>query len=219
VLLPELELGWSCSRADHPKVPLSKVAFSPGRIIHTNEFYSFRSNEKKNPATAKIRSYYEAAEELNQTISILKKQIDSLQSSASPVSSPASASSQRNSYEKFVNEQKDKIDNNETYVLPSVEETETPRDAQEQVQPKQPPPSPSALRAVEIRETCDANGKVIDSQLVDLSTEFQSTKSSASSNGSALTSSQEKSLDEVYLKLQERLNLMSETQGDGVPDV
>jgi hypothetical protein len=124
-----------------------------------------------------------------------------------------------------VNEQKRDMNRNqllnETYVLPSTEQEikSSPILQQESTPP---------IRAVEIRETYDTNGNVIDSQLVDLSTEFQSTKSSNSvssstiaSDGStaSLSSSQEKSLDEVYNKLQERLNLMSENQAESVIDV
>jgi hypothetical protein len=179
---------------------LSKVAFAPGKVIHTNEFYKKNRRDKM-----EIRSYFDVAEELQQSIRSLKKQIELIHPSVP--SSP-------NPYDTFVNQQSNLLKSlsQESFVIPqAVQDT-----------PQQPNPIPlleeeeavaegedadSRFGAVEIRETYDQDGNVIDSQLVDLTSALKSSKSMLSESKASDESKDNAFADEMYEKLQQRLNL------------
>lgn len=183
------------------QIPLSKVAFSPGKIIHTNEFYKRSSTEKNNIACEEfkmeIRSYYDVAEELTKSIQLLKKEIESKKSIKSS-----------NSYESFVQQQRSFLSNiskpTEIYQLANQQES---LNEHKEEKYNSEIDNESSFGAVEIRETYDQDGNVIDSQVVNLSNEFNSTKSMLSEMKTSISSSENNKIEEMSQKLQERLNL------------
>jgi hypothetical protein len=147
---------------------LSKVAFSPGKIVHTNEFYVKQSNGEK-----KLMSYIEAAEELENSIMTLRQRINTYKPTTQP------------GVEKILSEQKTTSSSTPPSSLTLQDE--------------------EIGRPVEIHETCDQNGQLIDSQVVDLSSQFDSARSVLSELETSDNSNP--TLERMFKQLQEQLNV------------
>lgn len=176
-------------------------------MVHTNEFY----HKDKQGNLINLRSAFDVAEELQESIRSLKKQIEILHPPSPHPPSPSSA----NPYDLFVNQQRNLLSNlsKESFVIPQTSQDTLPGevDDDDEVTERE---EDYQFGAVEIRETYDQNGNVIDSQLVDLTSELKSTKSMLSET-KEVEDFEGKPLDEMYQKLQQRLNFPT---GQGAED-
>lgn len=175
------------------KVPLSKVAFSPGRLIHTNEF----SISTGHGAT-EILSHVEVADRITISIDSLKEKRYALQ----------------NHLESLICEQPPTRNSQNTPTVAHL-----PR-AVESV--------PS--RPYEIREFCDNEGRLLNAQVVDISSELLSAsravgaeKQPEGKGSGGVEQLRDKdgnavSTEEVFQRLKEALNIPDSFSEAELPD-
>lgn len=202
---------------------MSKVAFCPGKIIHTNEFFVGQENGEK-----KLMSYIEAVEELEQSIICLRKEIESNKDSKFDKFEVKSEFKVEKNVEK--NFEKNVINNNNnnkelkskskskestsksTHINTNINQTmkskSTKLEKEENKETKE-----DYVVPVEIRETYDSIGNVIDTQVVDLSSQFSTTQSLLSELGKGES---KVSFDEMYKELEDRLNFPAQSNGKNV---
>lgn len=188
------------------------MAFCPGKIIHTNEFFvGQKSGEKK------LMSYFEAAEELDKSIHSLREQLQSHNidlgaNSDLNLNSSLSSKPESKSKSKLVEVKKEETKTNSSSSNP----TQPSEKKKKEKEIKEKEIRKEREHPVEIRETCDSSGKVIESRVVDLSSQFDTTQSVLSE----LEKRDSKvSLEEMYNQLEERLNFPTQQNQTNSLDV
>lgn len=164
------------------QVPLSKVGFMPGKIIHTNEFCVCMQNGKKD-----WMSYVEAANHVRKEIDRLESDMDRGQSNKdsklalSPKSRQSSQTSTKKSSISVENKGHSKNQPKQVNLSSTTE---------------------SIAPVFEIREYVDESGKEITSQVVNLNDEFKDTVQS-----SLLGQADASTLADIFQKLDAKLNI------------
>lgn len=182
---------------------MSKVAFCPGKIIHTNEFYVVQENGEK-----KLISYFEAVEELEKSITSLRQEIELKKESKSKLKLKEETNSNISQIHPSIiptslqNQNKINQIENKSQSQNQINENKNKKELKNEEEKE------SLFGAVEIRETYDCSGNVVESQVVDLSSQFNTTQSLLSE----LDKGESKiSLDKMLNKLQDRLNFPTQS--------
>ena len=162
-------------------VPLSKVAFSPGRLVHTNEF-----NVEVDAKTGARQwmSHVEAAEflqnevdRINGNINELRKYLESQRAGKSDNNSLVKerTSVKKQSVSSTGHHKSSKLEENankDEYIPYADELTQYPNDGPSDDESLDGDEIVANREGFEIREYCDVDGNVLDSQVVDLSAEL-----------------------------------------------
>jgi hypothetical protein len=163
-------------------VPLSKVGFAPGRVIHTNEFHVTIDGKQE------ILSHKETS---NYILTGVK------QESTSPSNSQSYTETNSTSVKKIPSAPTSilKKTNNDSVSSTSIAKTNSAEQSNNTSSSSTNNTNSSNLRSLpvfEIREFVDENGNMLSSQVVDLSKELMESASSAASNAATSTENTER---------------------------
>lgn len=158
-------------------------------------------------------SYIEAVEELEQSIICLRKEIESNKFNKDNKDNKLDKLEVKSEFKVEKNENENEnnnINNNQKELKSTIKSTSqsVKLEKEENKEIKE-----DYVVPVEIRETYDSIGNVIETQVVDLSSQFNTTQSLLSELGKGES---KVSFDEMYKELEERLNFPTQSDGKNV---
>lgn len=183
-------------------VPLSKVAFTPGRLIHTNEF-----NLEVESGERQWMSHVEAANEMEKKMTKIREETSVLKSLLHQSRGRKVQESGEDTENSPKSDEYVPLEEEVNQLLSTRHEEESDDSDSDIINDNF-----SEGKGFEIREYCDRNGNVLDSQIVDLSKELlncNNPKGGKHSNSERPGEDNYENTEDICAAVEEKLNIPS----------